>query len=30
LPVSIAAVGEWTQTMATRNVELVPASALMK
>ena len=30
LPVSIAAVTEWTQGMATRNVQLVPASALMK
>jgi len=30
LPVSIAAIAEWTQTMETRNVQLVPVSALMK
>jgi uncharacterized protein len=30
LPVSIATVAEWAQTIDTRNVQLVPASALMK
>jgi len=30
LPVSIATVAEWAQTLPTKNIELVPASALMK
>ena len=30
LPVSVATIAEWAQTIDTRNVQLVPASALMK
>jgi len=30
LPISIAAIAEWSRELETRGIELVPATALMK